>query len=66
MNDREDFADLYRLKESQRKSRAQQSIAEKMAIATRLREVQEKLAPVRAANKAKRRAGRIEIRFKTG
>jgi len=32
---------------------------------TKLRDVQKKLAPARAANKARRAAGEIEIRIKT-
>jgi hypothetical protein len=41
------------------------TVAEKLAVAERLRDLQRALAPVRAANKAKRAAGKIEIRFKT-
>ena len=65
MNNSRDFTDLHRSKGLHSQRAARQSIAEKMAIASRLREVQEKLAPVRAANRARRKAGRIEIRFKT-
>jgi hypothetical protein len=65
MNDSNDFTDPYRRHESHLKGGTQQSIVEKMAIATRPREAQEKLAPVRAANIAKHRAGQIKIRYKT-
>jgi hypothetical protein len=41
------------------------TVAEKLAVAERLRDLQRALAPVRAANKAKRAAGKVEIRFKT-
>ncbi len=56
---------LYRRKEQQRKTRAKRPVSEKLAIASRLRDVQDKLAPARAANKAKRARGEIEIRIKT-
>jgi hypothetical protein len=41
------------------------SIAEKLRIASELRDFQEKLAPLRAANRAERAAGKVEIRIKT-
>jgi len=41
------------------------AVAEKLAVAERLRDLQRALAPVRAANRAKRAAGKVEIRFKT-
>jgi hypothetical protein len=44
---------------------AKRTIAEKMAVAEQLRNFQQSLAPLRAANKAKRAAGKIEIRIKT-
>ena len=59
------ITEFYRRKEEHRKARAKQPISEKLEIASRLREVQEKLAPARAANKAKRAAGKVEIRIKT-
>ncbi len=59
------IAKLYRRKEQQRKDRAARPVSEKLEIASRLREVQEELAPARAANKARRAAGKIEIRIKT-
>ena len=59
-----DVTDLYRRKEAHRKKEAQRSISEKMAIASRLREVQEKLAPIRAANKAKRFNRKVNIQLR--
>ena len=41
------------------------TVAEKLAVAERLRDLQRALAPVRAANRAKRAAGKVEIRIKT-
>jgi hypothetical protein len=41
------------------------TVAEKLAVAERLRDLQRALAPVRAANRAKRAVGKVEIRFKT-
>ena len=41
------------------------SIVEKLRIVSELRDLQEKLAPLRAANKAERAAGKVEIRIKT-
>ena len=51
--------------EERKKSYAIQPIFFKLAAAARLREAQKYLAPARAANKAKRAAGKIEIRIKT-
>ena len=65
MNENSKVAKFYRQKEQQRKARAKRPVAEKLAVAAKLREVQQKLAPARAANKAKRAAGKIEIRIKT-
>ena len=65
MKEDSEIAKLYRRKEQQRKARAKRPVSEKLAIAARLRDVQEKLAPARAANKAKRAAGKVEIRIKT-
>jgi hypothetical protein len=65
MKENSDLAELYRLKEQQRKARAKRPVTEKLAIAAKLRDVQLKLAPARAANKAKRAAGKIDIRIKT-
>jgi tetrahydromethanopterin S-methyltransferase subunit A len=53
--------ELYKRKEAHRKNEAKRPISEKMVIASRLREVQDKLAPIRAANKAKRSQRKVEI-----
>ena len=65
MKEDSEIAKFYRRKEQQRKPRAKRPVSEKLAIASRLRDVQDKLAPARAANKAKRARGEIEIRIKT-
>ncbi len=65
MKEDSEIAKLYRGKEQQRKARAKRPVSEKLAIASRLRDLQEKLAPARAANKAKRARDEIEIRIKT-
>jgi hypothetical protein len=44
---------------------SKRTIAEKMKVAERLRDLQRALAPLRAANRAKREAGKVEIRIKT-
>jgi hypothetical protein len=44
---------------------SKRTIAEKMAVAEQLRDLQRALAPLRAANRAKRAAGKVEIRIKT-
>jgi len=54
-----DVSDLYERKEAHRKNEAKRSVSEKMAIASKLREVQGKLAPIRAANKSKRSLRKI-------
>jgi hypothetical protein len=65
MKEDSEVSKLYRRKEQQRKTRAKRPVSEKLAIASRLRDVQDKLAPARAANKARRAAGKVEIRIKT-
>lgn len=65
MKESPDAAKSHRRKEQQRKLLAKQPVAEKLAIAAKLRDAQEALAPTRAANKAKRAAGKVEIRIKT-
>jgi hypothetical protein len=60
-----DVTEIYRRKEANRKSDAKRPVSEKMAIASKLREAQERLAPVRAANKAKRAGNKIRIRIST-
>ena len=56
-----DVSELYERKEAHRKNEAKRSISEKLAIASKLREVQDKLAPVRAANKSKRSLRKVTI-----
>jgi hypothetical protein len=46
-----DTTELYRRKEQARKLRAKKPIAEKLAIAEELRDLQKALAPVREANR---------------
>lgn len=65
MNKEQRLAELYRDMEERRKLRAKRPVAEKLAITERLRDLQKALAPVRAANKAKRSTGKVEIRIKT-
>jgi hypothetical protein len=47
--------------EEGKKDYARLPIAEKLAITARLRDLQEKLAPIRAANKAKRAHRKVNI-----
>lgn len=49
----------------QEEASSSQSIAEKLRIVSELRDFQEKLASLRAANRAERAAGKVEIRIKT-
>jgi len=56
-----DVSELYKRKEAHRKNEAKRSISEKLAIASKLRDVQDKLAPVRAANKSKRSLRKVAI-----
>lgn len=65
MSNPSDIQELYRQMEERRKIRAKRPIAEKLAVAEELRDLQRALAPVRAANRAKRAAGKVEIRCKT-
>lgn len=60
-----ELAEFYRRKKTQRNAFARRPIAEKMAVAAQLRRVEEALAPVRAANKARRTAKQIKVRIKT-
>jgi hypothetical protein len=60
-----DCTELYRQMEERKKGYAIQPIFQKLAIVARLREAQKLLAPARAANKARRAAGKIEIQIKT-
>jgi hypothetical protein len=56
-----DVGELYKRKEAHRKNEAKRSVSEKLAIASKLREVQDKLAPIRAANKSKRSLRTVTI-----
>lgn len=60
-----DTAEFHGRKEAQRKAQAKRPTAEKMAIVSKLRDVERSLAPVRTANKTKRAAKKIEISIKT-
>lgn len=53
MRNRIDIEELYRRKEQGRKLRAKKPIAEKLAIAEELRDLQKALASARAANRLK-------------
>jgi hypothetical protein len=59
-----DVRELYKRKEAHRKNEAKRSMSEKLAIASKLRELQEKLAPIRAANKANRSHRRVSIKVR--
>jgi len=65
MNKERDVAELYREMEERRKLRAKRPISEKLKVVERLRDLQKTLAPLRAANKAKRATSDVEIRIKT-
>ena len=51
MSDKDGTQELYRRMEERRKLRAKRPIAEKLAIAEELRDLQQALAPVREANR---------------
>jgi hypothetical protein len=59
-----DVTELYKRKEGNRKKEAQRSASEKLVTASKLREIQDKLAPVRAANKSTRLHRKITFRVK--
>ena len=61
-----DVSELYKRKEAHRKDEARRSLSEKLATASKLRELQEQLAPIRAANKAGRSSRKVTIRVKPG
>ena len=65
MSNQSDIQELYRQMGERRKIRAKRPLAEKLAVAEELRDLQRALAPVRGANRAKRAAGKVKIRFKT-
>ncbi len=52
-------------KRAERSKPAKRTIAEKLIVAEQLRDLQRALAPLRDANRAKRAAGKVEIRIKT-
>jgi len=58
VSNRIDIQKLYRRKEESRKLRAKRPIAEKLAIAEELRDLQNALAPSREANRLKVRKKR--------
>jgi hypothetical protein len=55
---KDDIQEVYRRREQRRKLRAKRPIAEKLAIAEELRDLQKALAPIREANRAKVRGDR--------
>ena len=57
--------DLFRAKDERRKRLAKLPFEEKIKIVKKLQAVSRSLEPLRAAHRAKRAAGPIEIRFKT-
>ncbi len=60
-----DAKEFYRRKEAGRKAEAKRPVAEKMAMVAKLRDAEKSLAPVRAANRARRASKQIKIRIKT-
>jgi hypothetical protein len=59
-----DVSELHKRKENHRKDEARRPLPEKLATASKLRELQEHLAPIRAANKAGRSRRKLSIRVK--
>jgi len=60
-----DATEFYRRKEAGRKVNAKRPVAEKMATVAKLRDAEKSLAPIRAANKARRASKQIKILIKT-
>ncbi|MGI9168068.1 MAG: hypothetical protein ACR2G5_17095 [Pyrinomonadaceae bacterium] len=60
-----DATEFYRRKEAGRKAKAKRPVEEKMATVAKLRDVEKSLAPIRAANKARRASKQIKILIKT-
>jgi len=58
MSKRIDIQEIYQRREENRKLRATMPIAEKLAIAEELRDLQKDLAPIREANRLKIRKKR--------
>lgn len=57
--------DLFRAKDERRKRLAKLPFEEKIQIVKKLQAVSQSLQPLRAANKAERADGKVEIRIKT-
>jgi hypothetical protein len=64
MREHSNIADFYRQKEQHRKAAAKRPVSEKLATASRLRDVQEQLARIREANKAKLSFRKVNIPIK--
>jgi len=64
MKEHSNIADFYLQKEQHRKAAARRPVSEKLAIASKLRDVQEKLARIREANKAKISFRKVNIPIK--
>lgn len=60
-----DATEFYRRKEAGRKAKAKRPAAEKMATVAKLRDAEKSLAPIRAANKARRALKQIKVLIKT-
>ncbi len=60
-----DATEFFHCKEAGRKAKAKRPVAEKMATVAKLRDVEKSLAPIRAANKARRASKQIKILIKT-
>lgn len=60
-----DTTELHRQRKEQRKIAAKRPASEKMGIVAKLRDIEKTLAPVRAANKARRATKQIKIHTKT-
>ena len=59
-----DCTELYRRMEEGKQAYARLPVAEKLAIASKLRDFHEKLAPIRAANKANRSHRKVSIKVR--
>jgi len=56
---------LFKTHAANQQNNARRTIAEKLKIAEELRDLQEKLAPLRAANKAEKAKCKVQTRIKT-
>lgn len=61
MSKRIDIQEIFQRREANRKLRATMPIAEKLAIAEELRDLQKELAPIREANRLKIRKKRDHV-----